>query len=286
MKALKQILCLALCLVCVGLVTVRAMPVSTPATAATTAAPAARTPEMPMHLVGCVLRFTPSAGGKNIGILPEGAAVTIVGNAGNYYEIDCYGMTAYILKSQVQTVDGTNRVACDPNSADTVQKAYTPHGQALEMRHGLLALAKQQLGKPYIYGSIGTKGFDCSGLMYYLYGQYGVSLNRTASQQLADGVAVPREGMQVGDLVFFRVPWETYPASHVGIYAGDNTVIHAGHRGVEWVELKGEYFDDYFLCARRVICTGTVQQSLGPGARMGRTMMPAGGVSGRTVNGS
>lgn len=249
-------------------------------------ATAVQSEEAPVaRLVSCILRFKPSAKGKNVGMLADGTAVNVVGNAGDYYEIDCYGMTAHILKSQVTLQDGVYRVTCDPQSGDTVMKDYTSHAEALELRHSLLALAKEQLGKPYIYGSTGTRGFDCSGLMYYLYGKHGITLNRTASQQLADGVAVAREGMQVGDLVFFREPGESYPASHVGIYAGNNTVIHAGNRGVEWVKLEGEYFNDCFLGARRVICTGTASMEQAPVARMGRSAMPAGGVSGRTVNG-
>lgn len=228
-----------------------------------------------------IIRNRAKTSSADIGSMEDGTAVTILGEEGSFYRIDCYDMEGYIAKSQVREEDGTFVIACDPASSETETITYTPHAEALELRHSLLNLAREQLGKPYIYGSMGTKGFDCSGLTSYLYKNHGTTLQRRASQQLADGIVVAREGMQVGDLIFFRTPWETSLTSHVGIYAGDNKMIHAGNGGVACVELTGEYFDGYFLCARRVINTELTQQT-GTVAR--RSVLPAGGISGRRAS--
>lgn len=225
-------------------------------------------PPAPMTGYSCIIRLQPDPESMDIGGLPEGSALTILDEAGVYFRIDCAGMEGYVAKSQTDKKEGRYYISCDPDSAETETITYTPHEQALEIRHSLLALARQQVGKPYIYGSSGPGGFDCSGLTSYLYGSEKLQLSRRASLQLGDGIVVTREGLQVGDLVFFRTPEETAPASHVGIYVGENRMIHAGSEGVCCVELTGSYFDDCFLCARRIVCTQITLQLLktaGPG---------------------
>ena len=88
--------------------------------------------------------------------------------------------------------------------------------------------------------------------------------------------------MQVGDLVFFREPWETYPVSHVGIYVGNNQVIHAStSNGIEYATLEGPYFGDNFLCARRIINTDTARLEELPAVNTQRSIMTQQGSSRR-----
>lgn len=194
-----------------------------------------------------------------IGQMEDGTAVTVLDTYREFFRVDCYDMTGYIARSQiVHKDDGKYYVNCAADSSETRTFAYESHTDALLLRHGLYALAQEQLGKPYIYGSTGLRGFDCSGLMYYLYGQYGISLHRRASEQLQDGIVVAKEGLQVGDLVFFRERGETTPASHVGIYAGNNRIIHASSsKGIEFADLDTAYFASNYLCARRIVHTNT-----------------------------
>lgn len=214
----------------------------------------------------CTIRERPSFDGADIGAMAEGTAVTVLGQAGEFYQIDCYDMEGYVAKEQVEEKEGRFYIRCDPRSGETEIMTYTPAGQALRLRHSLLALAKKQVGKPYIYGSSGPYGFDCSGLTSYLYFHHDMAISRRASLQMADGIIVAREGLQVGDLLFFKVPQETALTSHVGIYVGDNRMIHAGSEGVRCVELTGEYFDGCFQCARRIVCTETASFGGGMGA--------------------
>lgn len=195
-----------------------------------------------------------------IGQMENGTQVTVLSSQGEFYKVDCYDMTGYVAMSQIrQTEDGKYYINCQRHSSETSVLEYTDYADALTMRHSLLELAQKQLGKPYIYGSTGTAGFDCSGLMLYLFANHGVSLHRRASEQLQDGIVVAREGLQVGDLIFFREPWDSCAASHVGIYAGDNRIIHAGSRGIAYADLDGSYYADNYLCARRVVNTGSAQ---------------------------
>ena len=204
---------------------------------------------------------SPYASATVIGQMEDGTEVTVLDEYNGFYKVDCYDMTGYIATSQMKhTEDGKYYINCKTKSAETKTMTYTDRSEAMDLRHSLLTLAKEQLGKPYIYGSTGPYGFDCSGLMYYLYGSHDVQLHRTASTQLQDGIIVAKEGLQVGDLIFFRETWEYYPASHVGIYAGNNRIIHASRsRGIEYADLDFDYFDKYYLCARRIIHTNTAK---------------------------
>ncbi|MFD8144331.1 NlpC/P60 family protein [Streptomyces sp. NPDC059708] len=86
--------------------------------------------------------------------------------------------------------------------------------------------ARAALGKPYVWGSTGPSGFDCSGLMVWSYRQAGVSLPRTSQAQRHAGRQVPLSQAQPGDLVTYRSD-----ASHVGMYVGNGQVIHAPYPG-------------------------------------------------------
>jgi cell wall-associated NlpC family hydrolase len=88
-----------------------------------------------------------------------------------------------------------------------------------------VAIAEQYLGVPYVWGGASPSGFDCSGLVMYVYAQLGVSLPHNAAAQMSALPAVPLSDLEPGDLVFFN------GASHVGIYVGNGTMIHAPHTG-------------------------------------------------------
>ncbi|MEV6332794.1 NlpC/P60 family protein [Streptomyces sp. NPDC051909] len=88
-----------------------------------------------------------------------------------------------------------------------------------------LSAAATQLGKPYVSGAEGPNSYDCSGLTQWAYRQAGVTLTRTTYTQQNDGVKIGRSQLKPGDLVFFN------SLSHVGLYAGNNTILHAPKPG-------------------------------------------------------
>lgn len=114
--------------------------------------------------------------------------------------------------------------------------------------------ALQFVGYPYVYGGSSPKGFDCSGLTSYVYSQFGYSINRTASNQLNNGYAVEKSNLQPGDLVFFRQNGSTKPASHVGVYIGNNQYVHASTPGVGVIisDLNDPYISSGYVGARRI----------------------------------
>ncbi len=87
----------------------------------------------------------------------------------------------------------------------------------------VLATARAQLGKPYVWAADGPNAFDCSGLTMYAWHAAGVDLPHNSYAQQDATTAVPVDKMQPGDLVF-------YPG-HVGIYIGHGEMIHAPHTG-------------------------------------------------------
>lgn len=229
-----------------------------------------------------LIRMTPKKDGSAIGQLEDGARLTVLGSSGDFYKIDCYDMVAYIAKTQV-AVDGEEYyVNCQPDARDTKVLTYWEPAAALELQHSLRSLAKKQIGSRYVFGSERPGAFDCSGLTSYLYKQHGIKIQRRASLQLMDGIVVPKEAMQVGDLVFFR-EGTSNPASHVGIYVGDGQIIHAGTtNGVEFARLDYSYYKKYFLCARRIVNTAGVQEQL-PMARGAASQLEVNSISGRRI---
>lgn len=118
----------------------------------------------------------------------------------------------------------------------------------------LLNFAANFLGTKYVWGGTSpSPGFDCSGYVQYVYRKSGISLSRTSEQQFKNGVSVKKADLKPGDLVFFA----TYSsgASHVGIYVGNNTMIHSSSGGVSYDDMTTSYWAKRYLGARRVIAS-------------------------------
>ena len=111
---------------------------------------------------------------------------------------------------------------------------------------GVVGIAMNYLGVPYVWGGASPSGFDCSGFTMYVYAQVGISLPHNAAMQYGMGSPVGREFLQPGDLVFFN------GLGHVGLYIGGGQFIHAPHTGdvVKISSLTGWYASTY-VGARR-----------------------------------
>ncbi|MFE7841184.1 NlpC/P60 family protein [Streptomyces sp. NPDC057474] len=96
---------------------------------------------------------------------------------------------------------------------------------ASERGAAALAAAGTQVGKPYVSGGSGPNSYDCSGLTQWAYAQAGVGITRTTYTQANDGTRIGRGELMPGDLVFFN------DLGHVGLYAGNGTVLHAPYPG-------------------------------------------------------
>ncbi len=112
---------------------------------------------------------------------------------------------------------------------------------------GVIGVAMQYLGTPYVWSGASPGGFDCSGFVQYVFGQVGVSLPHNAAAQFGYGTPVSIGDLQPGDLVFFD------GLGHVGIYMGGGQFIHSPHTGdvVKISSLSG-WYSSTFVGARRL----------------------------------
>lgn len=122
-----------------------------------------------------------------------------------------------------------------------------------------------QLGKPYVYGGSSPRtGFDCSGLVYFIYDKmFTPHLPRTANNMfhMRSASRVRRGQLETGDLVFFHIhsPQHSH-ADHVGIYLGNNRFIEAPHTGsrIRISHLDNDYWRKHYLGARRLLETAKI----------------------------
>lgn len=99
-----------------------------------------------------------------------------------------------------------------------------------ELRDHVALDALQQIGVPYVWGGASPQGFDCSGLVMWLYAHYGVTLPHFAASQYHLGPQVAATQLRPGDLVYFN------KLDHVALYIGNGWVVQAPHTG-DWVRM-------------------------------------------------
>ena len=108
-------------------------------------------------------------------------------------------------------------------------------------------IAQSYLGVPYIWSGASPSGFDCSGLVSYVYGRLGVSIPHNAAQQFRFGTPVDRAELVPGEVVFFD------HLRHNGIYVGDGRFVHATTPGgVKMARLEDDWFRKRWVGARRL----------------------------------
>lgn len=185
---------------------------------------------------GLNIRSGWSTNSKVLGTVSYGADLRVTGLCENgWVQVLYKGQTAYVSGEHV---------------SDYAQVDHTASEQAVTIAN----FAMQYVGYPYVYGAESPEyGFDCSGLVYYSYGQFGYKLMRTADDQMDNnGTAIARDSLQVGDLVFFG---NGSYANHVGIYIGNNNFVHAANpsSGVRVSSMNETYYANRYLGARRII---------------------------------
>lgn len=187
------------------------------------------------------VRAKASASSKVLTVMKKGASRTVLGTSGSYYKVKVNGEVGYVKGSCVATEDELNANAASPEET------------ASEFGKKVVKEVKKHVGKPYVYGATGPDSFDCSGLTYYVYKKCGKTIPRVAEDQYYSAKKVSRANLQPGDLVFFTSePGGSY-ISHVGIYIGNDKMIHAANSNVGVVEsdlASGYYYTHYYGAGR------------------------------------
>jgi peptidoglycan DL-endopeptidase CwlO len=141
------------------------------------------------------------------------------------------------------------RLAATPAAAPSeTLVAASGGGSAPAPTHGgVVGIAMQYLGVPYVWGGASPSGFDCSGFVMYVYAQVGVSLPHNAAAQYGYGSPVSRSELAPGDIVFFD------GLGHDGIYIGGGQFVHAPHTGdvVKVSNLGDSWYASTYVGARR-----------------------------------
>ena len=175
-----------------------------------------------------------------------------------YKDQICYIRSDYLELTQIpyENSGSTNSPIFFRNGKST---GIAPSAEALHqsngasIRNNVITEAKKYLGVPYVWGGSTANGFDCSGFVQYVLKQCNITIPRTTEQQALVGKYISKKELQPGDLVFLQ---NTYRSgiSHVGIYIGNDQMIHASSsKGVTISHLSTSYYLSHYHSARQLI---------------------------------
>ena len=222
-----------------------------------TPAPSTPTTGEPGYITGNNVRFrgAPSMSGEIYGELFYGNAVTITGEVNGWTAVIYNGKAGYVYSQYVARGTYGTTTPSEPTNPEQPGTPSVPAPNPGSSAKGqeVANYALQFVGYPYVWGGMSpSTGFDCSGFVYYIYGQFGYSMNRVAADQARNGVHVDPNQLQPGDVLCFYSSGDYI--GHVGIYIGNNQFVHAANSrtGVIVSDLSG-YYNSRGFEARRII---------------------------------
>lgn len=189
---------------------------------------------------------------KVLTVVPKGTKISGMESNG-WVKIKYNSLTGYVAKSYVS--DKEVKVEEVKKEVEEIKESANNVSSNAAINN-IVGDAYKYLGYKYVYASASPSvGFDCSGLVYYLYKTHaGVTLNRSSRDQASNGYAVSRDNLKPGDLLFFST-FGGNRITHVGLYVGDGKMIHAStpKEGVIITDINSNYYVKNFMAARRVL---------------------------------
>lgn len=167
------------------------------------------------------------------------------------------GLSSHMIyvgqKLKVSGTPSSTNTASNSSSNKKVVEASNPktnNASGIAAYSTVLQKARALQGIPYVWGGSTTKGFDCSGFIYYVYNQSGISVPRTNTEGFYSRSFEVSNPIP-GDIVFFN---DTYKKglSHMGIYIGNGQFIHAGSKGISIANVNDSYWKPKFNSYKRL----------------------------------
>jgi uncharacterized protein YgiM (DUF1202 family) len=197
-----------------------------------------------------VLNVREGAGSNytKVGVVRYGDKLSVLAHSSGWYKVSQGDLTGWISGDYLKIVDA--------NSSITPLVRETPLIESKYSGFDIVKKAEEYLGVPYITGGFTPLGFDCSGLVQYVYRQMGIELERTSYYQVHEGVTVSKDELKPGDLLFFTTD-DSRPdsVSHVGIYKGNDLFIQASKPGdvVRVSNLNSAYYSNRYYIGKRIV---------------------------------
>ena len=206
---------------------------------------------------GVNLRTGPGTSFSVAAVAQSGNMCYILGINEGWYKVIFEGKTCYIRSDFVELTEIPYENPDSPNApkyyrgGKSIAAASSASAVPVSVTGSqILEEAQKYLGCPYRAGGASPSGFDCSGFVYYVLKQLGLSPYRTPVEQYKMGTSVEKSALQMGDLVFFG----SGSITHAGIYAGGGQFIHApnSRSTVSYSDLTSGYWAEHYFGACRV----------------------------------
>jgi len=208
------------------------------------------------------LRELPDIDSSVLGIYTQGTVMNVVGLNNGWYKVRHDNLVGYIRSDNMDLIAPTPATPTESAGTGTSTAAastrVTPTQPApnpdVELGQQIVDYALSLVGSKYVYGGASPAGFDCSGFTSYVFKQFDIRLTRHSAGQYRDnGVHIEKSELSPGDLVFTSSNGRT--VTHVGIYIGDNKIVHASSPrvGVVISSLSSGNYTRTFFGAKRIV---------------------------------
>jgi hypothetical protein len=164
-------------------------------------------------------------------------SLPVLEETGEWVKVQTPEGIGYLRAAEVRLIDGP----------------LAPRPMEGRIGQGIVEQGKRFLGLPYLWGGMSSFGFDCSGFAYSMHRYFGILIPRDASDQARQGTLISKEQLEPGDLLFFAHEEGKGAVHHVGVYAGDEQMIHSPESGksVEIVDLRSYRLANEHCVSRR-----------------------------------